>query len=82
MSAVTASAERGADVELRGIHKRYGTVVAVESLDLLVRPGEFVSLLGPSGCGKTNDAAPPPELTPGAEVQVTWGPNAARLLPE
>jgi spermidine/putrescine ABC transporter ATP-binding subunit len=53
MSAVTGSAERGADVELRGIRKRYGGVVAVESLDLLVQPGEFVSLLGPSGCGKT-----------------------------
>ena len=40
-------------VELRGIHKRYGAVVAVESLDLRAEPGEFVSLLGPSGCGKT-----------------------------
>jgi spermidine/putrescine ABC transporter ATP-binding subunit len=44
---------RTADVELQGIHKQYGTVIAVESLDLRVEPGEFVSLLGPSGCGKT-----------------------------
>jgi len=28
-------------------------VVALERLDLNVRPGEFVSLLGPSGCGKS-----------------------------
>jgi NitT/TauT family transport system ATP-binding protein len=28
-------------------------VVALERLDLDVRPGEFVSLLGPSGCGKS-----------------------------
>lgn len=28
-------------------------MVAVDSMDLLVRPGEFLSLLGPSGCGKT-----------------------------
>ena len=53
MSGAGASAERSADVELRGLHKRYGAVVAVESLDLRAEPGEFVSLLGPSGCGKT-----------------------------
>ncbi len=42
-----------ADVELAGVTKRFGGVVAVESLDLAVRRGEFLSLLGPSGCGKT-----------------------------
>jgi NitT/TauT family transport system ATP-binding protein len=31
----------------------FGDVVAVERLSLLVRRGEFVSLLGPSGCGKS-----------------------------
>jgi spermidine/putrescine transport system ATP-binding protein len=42
-----------ADVELVGVTKRFGDVVAVDALDLTVRPGEFLSLLGPSGCGKT-----------------------------
>jgi spermidine/putrescine transport system ATP-binding protein len=41
------------DVELRGVTKRFDDVVAVDSLDLSVRRGEFLSLLGPSGCGKT-----------------------------
>lgn len=40
-------------VELRAIKKNYGPVVAVESMDLTVHEGEFVSFLGPSGCGKT-----------------------------
>jgi spermidine/putrescine transport system ATP-binding protein len=41
------------DVELRDVTKRFGGVVAVDSLDLQVARGEFFSLLGPSGCGKT-----------------------------
>ena len=40
-------------VELRGVEKRYGEVVAVRGLDLEVRPGELVVLVGPSGCGKS-----------------------------
>jgi spermidine/putrescine transport system ATP-binding protein len=46
------STERGS-VELMGVTKRFGPVVAVDQLDLTVQPGEFLSLLGPSGCGKT-----------------------------
>ena len=41
------------DVELRSVTKRFGSVAAVDAIDLEVRPGEFLSLLGPSGCGKT-----------------------------
>jgi spermidine/putrescine transport system ATP-binding protein len=44
--------ERGG-VEITGVTKRFGTMVAVDDLHLQVHPGEFLSLLGPSGCGKT-----------------------------
>jgi putative spermidine/putrescine transport system ATP-binding protein len=40
-------------VELRGCSRDYGSVRAVEALDLVVPEGELLSLLGPSGCGKT-----------------------------
>ena len=51
--------ENGSDsdppvVTLRGVGKTFASgVVALDGLDLDVRPGEFVSLLGPSGCGKS-----------------------------
>ena len=43
----------GQGVELRGVEKRYGDVVALRSLDLEVQPGELMVLVGPSGCGKS-----------------------------
>ena len=40
-------------VELRGVTKRFGELVAVDDLELDLASGEFFTLLGPSGCGKT-----------------------------
>ena len=40
-------------ISIRGVSKRYGSVRAVNNVDLDVQRGEFFSVLGPSGCGKT-----------------------------
>ena len=40
-------------VTLTGVKRYFGTVKAVDGIDLAVRDGEFFSLLGPSGSGKT-----------------------------
>jgi NitT/TauT family transport system ATP-binding protein len=41
-------------VALRGVTKTFANgVLALDELDLAVRPGEFLSLIGPSGCGKS-----------------------------
>lgn len=42
-----------ATVEARGLTKRYGQTLAVDGLDLSIRPGEIFGLLGPNGAGKT-----------------------------
>jgi ABC-2 type transport system ATP-binding protein len=42
-----------APVETTGLTKRYGSLTAVDSLDLHVRPGEVYGFLGPNGAGKT-----------------------------
>jgi putative spermidine/putrescine transport system ATP-binding protein len=40
-------------VQLRGVRRVFGDVVAIENLDLDIAPGEFFTMLGPSGSGKT-----------------------------
>jgi multiple sugar transport system ATP-binding protein len=42
-----------AEIRLKGLSKRWGTAVGVETIDLDIADGEFLVLLGPSGCGKT-----------------------------
>lgn len=40
-------------LEVQGLTRRFGGLVAVDSLDLTVQAGEIVGLLGPNGSGKT-----------------------------
>ncbi|MFM8523054.1 MAG: ABC transporter ATP-binding protein [Actinomycetota bacterium] len=40
-------------IEIRGLSKAFGSVKAVDGIDLDINAGEFITLLGPSGSGKT-----------------------------
>jgi polar amino acid transport system ATP-binding protein len=40
-------------IDIRGVHKRFGTVDVLKGVDLAVAPQELVFLIGPSGAGKS-----------------------------
>jgi NitT/TauT family transport system ATP-binding protein len=51
---VGAPASPRALLKLTGISKTFANkTLALEGVDLTIRPGEFLTLLGPSGCGKS-----------------------------
>jgi ABC-type nitrate/sulfonate/bicarbonate transport system ATPase subunit len=50
--------EQRARLEVRGLRKQFAgprqtTVLALDGVDLVAEPGEFVAVIGPSGCGKS-----------------------------
>jgi len=67
-----------------GLIKRYGSLTAVDGIDLAVRPGECFGLLGPNGAGKTTTMEIFEGLLPadGGEVEVLgmrWDKNASEI---
>ena len=53
----TEPARKGAKIEIAGLRKVFetprGSVEAISTIDLQIKPGEFFCIVGPSGCGKS-----------------------------
>ena len=72
-------------IEATGLHKRYGSVVALAGLDLSVPEGSIFGLLGPNGAGKTTAVSILTTLIPAdggsatvAGADVTKSPDEVR----
>ncbi len=53
MTAAAATERKAPLLEIRGLSRRFGGVLAVDGLDLELAEGELRAIIGPNGCGKT-----------------------------
>src|ERR671916_1588134 len=53
MTTMPSGALNAPAIEIHDLHKSFGTVKALDGLDLTVRPGEVAGFLGPNGAGKS-----------------------------
>lgn len=69
-------------LELTGLHKAFGPVIALDGVSFAVEPGEVAALLGPSGCGKSTTLNLIAGFEPPDAGSITWdGQDLAAVPP-
>ncbi|MGE3267210.1 MAG: ABC transporter ATP-binding protein [Chloroflexota bacterium] len=68
-------------LEIRGLKRHFGGVLAVDGVDLAVRKGEILSVIGPNGAGKTTLFNLVTGLIPPDAGQVTFDGHSIAGLP-
>jgi len=68
-------------LRIRNIQKRFGSQLALASVNLDIKKGEFFSLLGPSGCGKSTLLRILAGLESASEGEILWGNRRIDPLP-
>ena len=71
-----------ATIELEGLTKRFGTMVAVEDVSFTVQQGSVVGFLGPNGAGKTTSLRMLLGLVTATHGTATINGRPYRALPE
>lgn len=77
-------------LQIRNLHKRYGDVIAVDGVDLVVPHGRIVGFVGPNGAGKSTTMRSIFGLVSPDAGEITWngheitGDDLARIgyMPE
>ena len=64
--------ETGNAIELKGVTKRFGDVIANDNVNLIVRKGEILSILGENGSGKTTLMNMLSEFTSRTKEKFMW----------
>lgn len=64
--------ETGNAIELKGVTKRFGDVIANDNVNLTVRKGEILSILGENGSGKTTLMNMLSEFTSRTKEKFMW----------
>ena len=72
---------RQSDLELIHLTKRYGSMIAVDAIDLKIAADSYCCLLGPSGCGKTSTLRMIAGHEMASEGDIVFGPQNITNLP-